>query len=59
MMRHEVRHPVRDHPRFSTPCSGEQQQRTFGVRRGLALLGIQTFKKIHLRRECVFRITFS
>jgi len=44
---------VRNDTRFAAPCAGQDQQRTFGVRNGLALLGIQALQEIHLMGVCL------
>ena len=46
-MVNEMRDAVRDDAGLAAARAGQDQQRTFDVRNGFALLGIQAFKKIH------------
>ena len=43
----DMRDAVRDDARLAAAGAGQDQQRTFGVGNGFALLGIQPFEKIH------------
>ena len=43
----QMRNAMGDDARFAAARSGQQQQRTFDVRNGIALLRIETFQKIH------------
>jgi len=44
----EMGDAVRNDARFAAPGASQDQQRTFGVRDGFALLGIQALQEIHL-----------
>ena len=43
----QVRDAMRDDARFAAAGSGQQQQRTFDMRHGFALLRVETCKEIH------------
>jgi hypothetical protein len=44
---HQMRHPVRDHARFSATRSSKDQERTFDVRNCSLLFRIEALKKVH------------
>ena len=45
--RDDVRDAVRDDPGLAAACTGQDQERSFGVGHGFALLCVQAFEKIH------------